>query len=245
MKIIDAFWEERNLGVTCYEMNIELVDSTEKAAAALESLTERQYMVAKVPSPRCDLVQLYQSKGYRFMETAIKLEYNYKKAGKTDVSPGLRRICDRCTWRLMDETDLSQLSNEIYSGIFKTDRINNDPSFTHEQAARRYDLWVKDLVKQGNIPRKVILDNEVVGFFVNREISPKVYDGLLAGVYNGYEGTGMGYCIQYVGILSALKKGAKRYIGHVSASNPAVLKILLSLGFAIKNMEYVLVKHNN
>lgn len=247
MKIIDAFWEKRNLGVTCYELQMNLTDGLKEVEEKLESLKERQYMVAKIPSARYDLVQLFQNKGYTFIETAIKLEYNYKKLGYKlpDMAKGLKKICDRCSRAVMDESELFRLSSEIKKGIFKTDRIYIDPEFTHEQAARRYDLWVKDLVKQGNIPHKVLFDGETVGFFINRECAPKTYDGMLAGVYSGYEGTGMGYCIQYAGILDALQRGMDKYIGHISGNNPAVLKIMVSLNFPIKELEYVFIKHNN
>ena len=76
MNVIDAFWEERNLGVTCYEIQMERSDTAESAADTLDRLEQRQYMVVKIPSSRYDLVPLIQSRGYAFIETAIALETN-------------------------------------------------------------------------------------------------------------------------------------------------------------------------
>ena len=45
MKIVDAFWEERNLGVTCYELELELSDCLESVEDTLSGLTQRRYMV--------------------------------------------------------------------------------------------------------------------------------------------------------------------------------------------------------
>lgn len=181
MNIVDAFWEERNLGVTCYELEMELADKVEAVAAKLDSLTERQYMVAKIPSPRFDLTQLFQSRGYTFIETAINLEISYKKLGykPPNIPIRLQKICDKCSWGIMDETDLVKLSLEINKNMFSTDRIYNDPKFSKKQAAKRYDLWIKDIIKQGNIPYKVILNNETIGFFLDKVISPGVCHGIL------------------------------------------------------------------
>lgn len=66
----------------------------------------------------------------------------------------------------------------------------------------------------------------------------------MAAVYSDYEGTGMGYCIQYAGLQSAIERGADTYIGYVSGTNPEVLKILLSIGYVIKEIDYIFIKHN-
>ena len=240
MKIIDAVWEKRNLGVTCYELQMEAGDCAEDIEKMLETLEERQYMVARVPSARYDLARLCQNKGYSFIEAAITLELNINKM---NIPRRLLRICEKCSWEVMDETGLGQLSGEIRKNIFQTDRVYFDPAFTKEQAARRYDLWVGDLVQEGHIPYKVMLNHEVAGFFLNKSISGTVFDGLLAATYDGYEGSGMGYCIQYAAIMSAKERGAEKYMGHVSGNNPAILKVLLSIGFSIKKLEYIFIRH--
>ena len=247
MKISDAFWEKRNLGVTCYELQLELADKPEAVAKELDDLEERQYMVARIPSSCCGLVQLFQNRGYSFAEAAIMLENDLRKfhSKKFEIPPKLQKICGRCSWRAMNETELLQLSEEIHKNIFQTDRVYLDPEFTSEQAAQRYEYWTRDLMRQGAVPYKVVMNGEIVGFFLNREIEPHVFDGLLAAAYREYAGSGMGYCIQYAGIMHALEQGGIRYLGHVSGNNPAVLKILLSIGFSIKKLEYVFVKHNS
>lgn len=241
MKIIDAVWEQRNLGVTCYEVRLENNDNLKDVIVSYKELQEKQYMVVKVPSSRFDLSHYIQKQGYEFIEAAITLKHDLKQI---TIPDRLMRVCEKCTWERMNESDLQTLSNEVKKKIFKTDRIYIDPRFTEEQAARRYDLWIKDLVKKGDVPYKVIYDKNVVGFFLNKEIEPDIYDGLLAATYSAYEGTGMGYCVQYAGIQSAADKGAKGYMGHISGNNPAVLRVLLSLGFSIKGIEYIYIKHN-
>ena len=240
MQIIDAYWEERNLGVSCYEIKTGFRDSLEEIKEQYEELKERQYMVVKVPSSRPDIIPFFQQREFAFCETAITLEHNLRSI---DVPKRLEKIFEKCRWVRMVEEDIGFLHDQVYKNVFKTDRVYMDPMFTEEQAARRYDCWIQDLIHDDNIPYKVMFQDETVGFFLNKEVKAGVYDGLLAATYSNYEGTGMGYCIQYAGLKSAMDRGASKYIGHVSANNPTVLKMLLSIGFSVKEMEYVFIKH--
>lgn len=246
MKIIDAVWEKRNLGVSCYELQMRFSDCAEEVAAALDSLDERQYMVVKVPSQRVDLMRLCQIRGYSFIETAIALEFNYKQLGYKvpNMTRSLQKICDKCSWGLMDQAELAQLSDEIMKNIFRTDRIFVDPEFTPAQAAQRYDLWVKDLIRNGNIPYKVCFEGEIIGFFVGKNISAKVNNSILGGLYTKYADSGMGCCMDYAHFMAMLEQGVEKSITQVSGSNPAVLKLHTAFGAEIKGLEYVFVKHN-
>lgn len=240
MKVIDAQWEKRNLGVSSYEIRFQTTDDFATVAKNFEKIEERQYMVVKIPSSRYDLAMWIQSCGYIFIESAIGLEHNMKEI---TMSERIKRACDRCTWSVMDTLDEEQLYSEIEKNIFRTDRIYIDPEFSKEQAANRYLLWVKDLINKGSKPVKVLYDGKAVGFFLNSEKDNKVYDGLLAATYSGFEGTGMGYCIQYAGLKYAIESGARKYLGHVSANNPPVLKCLMNLGLSITDVDYIFIKH--
>ena len=241
MKIVDAVWEKRNLGVDCNECRVDYSDSLQDIKTAIEQIKNTEYAVARIPSNRIDAVQAFQSEGFQFIEAAITLENDLKKIV---VPKRLQLLAKSISWEIMNEADLDNLYSEIRGNIFKTDRIILDPYFTKEQAANRYVNWTKDLVSQGNVPYKIMYNNDVVGFVLNKEIKQGVYDGLLAGTYAAFEGTGMGVCIQYAGIKSAMEKDATKYIGHVSANNPAVLKSLEAIGFEIKLIEYIFIKHN-
>ena len=247
MKIIDAFWEERNLGVTCYELEPGLADSLEEVAAELDGLAERQYMVAKIPSARYDLVRLFQDKGYSFIETAIKLEFNYKKLGyKPPEFPNrLQKIYDKCSWAVMDESDLAQLSAEINKNMFHTDRIFADPAFTKEQAARSYNLWIKYIIDQGYIPRKVVFEHKTIGFFSDKVIAPKVCQGILGGIYKDSQKPGIGFVRYYAEFMSRVEDGIEKAIYSASGNNPAALQLSTLFGAEIRGLTYVFVKHVN
>ncbi len=241
MRIIDAKWEKRNLGVDCRECHVDVSDTREAIEDAIRQVEDSQYLVARIPSVRIDAVQCFQEHHYQFIEAAIKLDCDLKKA---QLPPRFQSIGQMVSWEKMSDKDLDILYSEIDQNIFKTDRIILDPFFTKKQAADRYKFWTMDLVREGHRPYQVIYNQKVVGFFLNKEIQPGVFDGLLAGTYHEYEGSGMGICVQYAGLEMAKQMGGKRYIGHVSGNNPAVLKTLEMIGFHIKLMEYILIKHN-
>lgn len=241
MKVIDAVWEKRNLGVTCYEILLGMKDSFADIKREYKKISSRQYMVVKIPAFRYDLVHFFQGEGYVFSETSFLLRQDLNNL---KIPKRFLNICKKCSWREMNREDLVQLSKEVSKNIFKTDRVYTDSYFTSKQAAQRYNFWINDLISGGTLPYKVMYEEEVVGFFMNRNIGGGTFDGLLAGVYSDYEGSGMGYCIQYAGLQSAIERGGNTYLGHVSGTNPEVLKILLSIGCVIKQIDYIFIKHN-
>lgn len=241
MKIIDAFWEKRNLGVSCLELHFDNSDDAGNVKEELSSVELAEYNVARVPSANNAICRMLQQSGFEFIEAAITLTHDLRSIS---VRRGLERLCQSCSSAPMNDIDIEHMEAEIDKGIFATDRISMDPRFGKEKSARRYKLWVRDLIAQGNIPQKVMVNGTPVGFFISKERSPMVYDGVLAGVYSEYEGTGMGYCVQYQGLVQAKELGVKKYIGHISGSNVPVGKILDSLGFRLGEIEYIFIKHN-
>lgn len=78
MKITNAVWEKRNLGVTTCEVTFDEHDSTENIVAPCdELLSQYDYRVFRVPAGRCDISLFLQSRGCRFMETAITLQNEF------------------------------------------------------------------------------------------------------------------------------------------------------------------------
>lgn len=240
MKVIDAFWEKRNLGVTTCEVTFEVQDLIEDIDTTYNKLLNQyEYRVFRVPTSRCDISLFMQSKGCRFMETAITLQNDL---ADIYVKEKYKAFCNKCSWELMTDDDLIQLYAEIRSGIFQTDRIYLDPYFSKEVAANRYVFWIQDLVEQNCLPHKVMFGDKVIGFFLNKS-EGTFTRGLLAGVYQSFLKTGMGFLVQYAGIACAKAQNFSCGLLNVSSNNLPVVKINMELGAKIKTLEYVLVQH--
>ena len=143
----------------------------------------------------------------------------------------------------MDNNDILFMEEQVHKGIFNTDRISVDPHFSRAVAADRYINWMRELNRNGNPYIKVHYDGKIVGFFINKKLSDTLYDGVLAGVYESYLNSGMGYCVQWAGVDYVRSQGAKKYLGHISLNNPDILKILLSLGYNAIGVQYIFIKH--
>lgn len=231
LKIIDAVWEKRNLGVTCYEILFEPKDELDEIKNAWTKFSERQYLVFKVPTNRVDIVDYLQRQGCWFIEISMSFQCDLSD---WKLSDKLKPLCEQCTWSKMNDEDLQVMFNEIDKNIFKTDRIYLDPYFTHQQAAQRYINWTRDSLERGAVGWKVMYQGEVVGFSL----------GALGGVYSKFEGTGMGLMIQYAQIQRDIADGKKICRGDYSSNNTEMLNILYALNKKLKDMRYVFVKHN-
>ena len=78
LKVVDAFWEKRNLGVCCNEIEIEPGDETNFLKRELP-LNEAEYTVVKVPSNKFDVMFLLQDLGYTYVESSINLVHDLKE----------------------------------------------------------------------------------------------------------------------------------------------------------------------
>ena len=72
MKVIHAVWEKRNLGIDCYEVELEAQDSFNEFKD-WEASACGEYMVVKVPVERDDIFLKMPSLGYTFIEMATGL----------------------------------------------------------------------------------------------------------------------------------------------------------------------------
>ena len=230
MKIIDAVWEKRNLGVSCYEVLFDSEDTLEEIKSSWLKFEEREYLVFKIPTNRVDIVDYVQKQGCKFIEVAMVFEADLRTWTLPEY---LKPICEKCSYAPMNQEEIDFMLSEIANGVFKTDRVYLDSYFTHKQAAQRYINWAQDSLKQGDIAYKSMYQGETIGFAV----------GALGGVYSQFEGTGMGLCSQYVAIKRDIDKGEKFSRGNYSSNNTEMLRILSALNKNVVSMSYVFVKH--
>ena len=140
MKIIDAFWEKRNLGVDCKEFTVEDGDSAGDVTGILNA-NQARYMVVKVPVAGAGVMFALSAAGYTFIECGIHAVHNLKTAEAAAIEKMSPYIVE---YSRMDQADMEFMYENIRNGVFKTDRVSLDPHFTPEQAANRYVCWIED-----------------------------------------------------------------------------------------------------
>ena len=241
MKVIDAFWEKRNLGVTTVEVSITVNDSIDYIKETLGTINA-EYIVIKVPSTRSDIMFLLSSMGYTFVEGSIHLTHNLKEMELSGIQ---KRIVDQVSYKLMNDDDIQKLYMEIKKGIFTTDRIFIDEYFTKEQAYNRYINWINDEITRGTEAFKLIYRGATFGFFTFKDLGNDTYYPFLAGVYADYRNTGLGISFNYKPLCEAVNRKAKLVSTYISSSNINALRMHSVMGYQFDEVNYVYVKHKN
>ncbi len=247
MKIIDAVWEKRNLGINVIEIQTEQTDSLIDIENTLKSLSA-EYMVVKIPVGNFEMMVFLEEQGFHFIECLLKTEGDektYLQIPSYAQIPAIQKLNKKCTYSKMDNMDLNTLYGEIRKSLFTTDRIYLDPYFKKEQAAFRYEMWIKDEIENGSAEAfKVEYQKDTVGFFVHRQIEEGVYQGILMGVYGDYMDTGFGYIVDLKEREEHIKK-SRRSIGYISSNNISRCKLSFSEPSILTDIQYVYIKHND
>lgn len=133
--------------------------------------------------------------------------------------------------QLMDatEADLDEIQ-EIANAAFVTGRFNVDPRLGPELGGRRYAGWVHNSYRDpAHRILKACANGQIVGFFiVENKGSNEVYWHLTAIAPNA-QGKGMGRKVWQSMIMWHQAQGITRVRTTVSARNPAVMNLYVTL----------------
>ncbi len=241
MKIIDAVWEKRNLGVDAMEFELAATDPVEESIRTIIS-KEKQYNVVKAPVGNIELNRALSENGYIYAEVMFHIVNDLRRRS---VHPLHQRLCDEIHYDEMDDSDLEELFHELEKGFFRTDRIALDPKFSIEIANKRYANWIKDDMLCGSRVFKEIYHDETINFFICKKISDHVFSPFLGGTYEKYIKTGFGIPCMLKSVEICQSLGATQLISNVSSNNYMALKGNLMVGYQINGVQNVFVKHND
>ena len=242
MNIIEQTWEKRNLDIKSFEFLIDRSDTVENCKEALSSPVHQDadYLVVRVPVGRMDIAYFFQDNGFRFAELYFHVEFRPQKLETIQDTPLLNGIyVVEC-----NEEQLQILYENIRAGVFKTDRIAMDPYFPQDAGRRRYEGWVRDELSKGTKAYTLVHNDNNVGFFLLKQESADVWNGLLAAVYDQFSGMGYGPVMLNEYLYMAKLSGVKKIVSAVSSNNPDILNIDLKFGAKIKKMTHVFVRHS-
>ena len=242
MEKIAQPWEKKNLGVNSVEFRFDGTEKIEEIGNDVLAETEFDYQLCRVPVGRMDIMYLLQENGFRFAETSFELSADLKNLTLPKVYERYEESIHYCKLEGIEEEE--KLYSLIRSGIFDTDKIYLDPFFKKEQSGVRFANWCQQEVSAGRATCYTVESSEEkIGFFVIKEVSDKVSDSLLAGLYDNKKSMGMGFAVLYYPMLKAKMDGKRRMVMAVSSNNPSSVRLHLELGYKIKGMNYVLIKH--
>ena len=241
MRVVEAVWEKRNLGVTCIEMEIGKQDAVPDIEQVISERTE-QYQVAKVSAGNVAAVFALQKHGFQFIETLFQTEISLEK--RPEPPELYRKLQLDAGYHTASDSEQEAAIAQILRGdIFSTDRVALDPVFSHALSARRNALWAQDALT-GKNAAMIITEyrGQNVGFNILAD-KGSYCDGLLGGLFAEFQNTGTGFANVYSALNAAHDMGAKKMISHVSSNNFQMYKLHLLYGMRVTHMTYNLVKH--
>jgi len=238
MKVVDAFWELRNLGLKTIEVLIEPHDELDNFDLSKYSA---DYEVVKVPIELNKWLFHLQQKGYTFAEILNQSKFQGKIP---ELRPIEKRMITKLACSQMDAEDKINMQLNISAGMFQTDRIALDPYFSISHSANRYIGWIDDEIKMGAVLYNLIFDGVKAGFFILRTKEEGVYASL-AGIYNEFKNKGLGLFLNYFEITESRNLGGNILFTAFSSNNLGAEKIHNLLGFNTYKQYLVFIKHNN
>lgn len=237
MKLTDAVWEKRNLGLTTAEITVELGDTAEILRERLPAV-KAEYQVAKAPHGRMDLYFALQEQGFAFSEASIRVSH---EIGTYKCPPLIERLLNKVSYEEMP--DLVTMEHYIRKGMFQTDRVILDPFFTSEQAAERYIGWMRDEQERGARLFHYTYQGAPIGFSCMRGNEEGEYYPVLGGIYPNDKPLPFGMVILYKQLDIARDLDGKRLYTYISSNNLPVVKAYNQCGYSVEEVQYVFVKH--
>ncbi len=234
MKVIDAFWEKRNL-----DMNVAEIDFAENDKEYDKSVEGNyQYIVAKVPKGNIYICNILESNGYKFIEAQLELT---RKISDVDKYMGsYNNFIAKFSYKIIvKDEDLLKLIEKINENMFISDRISLDENFGREVSCRRYRNWIKDeFLKTNSIVVEVMNDNKSIGFFLVRKRENYCATSLLGGIFDEYRNSGLGIVMESMVVKFCKNSSIKRLETNVSSNNINAINMHLAFGSKIRNIKY-------
>ena len=243
MQIVEAHWEKRNLGKTCFEIAIEPDDTLvafNEAEQAIINENGAEYLVVKTPTGLTEFLHGLPSLGYTFLEASFRLTLKRSQY----ACPKMLERLDRgaTTQTLSQDEDVERVYNEIRKSIFTADRVTLDGHFSNEITDERYVNWISDVMQAGGVMCEVNVGDDAIGFFVLQPVDTKRVRGILTGLYDTFSDSGLGGVLMKKLNDFVWDQGYSLYEAHVASNNLAALRSNLIFGAQIDEISYTYSK---
>ena len=247
MKIIDAVWEKRNLGVDTIEIEIEDADcitegfDLKNKIVNLIDKDKYQYYVLKFDAGNLNMYKLANELGFSFAEMQFDFAIFKNIFANEDYSK-IKRFNTLSVEEYSDEEHFDYVISKINDSMFYSDRISLDPYFGVKTANLRYLNWVKDLKKNRDYSISLFYNgSEPIGFSLNRNDGDICF-GLLGGLFSEIQSSAWGLIAHYSNLITVFNKYTS-FRTSLSSNNIKVIKLWQYFSAKMLKMRYVYVKH--
>ena len=239
MKIVEAQWEKRNLKKRVFEIEIEISDNVTSIQKALQDLTA-DYVVIKLSTKLHSFIDPIQTFGFKFIELITHTKYEGQLPELNAIE---ERFLAYVSANRISQSNLNKLRDQINSGMFQTDRISLDAEFGKEFSARRYLGMIEDECSRGAQIYQISFEDQMIGFFVLREVSQGLFLSSLGGIFPNFQNKGFGVLMNYFQIYKSFESGGNQIYSTFSSNNLGATAIHWRFNYSLANQEYIFIKH--
>ena len=242
MKVTDCNWEVINIGKQTIEISLD-ADEVLNPGMLKDIVKNYEYIVIKVPCGNVKSLLQLQDEGYKVIETQISLSKHYKDFDFQDKLLSLIR--NEISFSTVNShVHLEKVLSSITSNMFITDRVFYDSKLGPELSVNRYRNWIRSEFERESILYEIKYKNNPIGFTLLR-FEQKYFHALLGGVYEKYQGEGLGILTIASGFLYCEENNieVKKEYTAISSNNVPVMRLYNYFDFKIDKMQYVLIKH--
>lgn len=226
MKIIDACWEERNLGMKVCEVVFAPGDELDpNVMTELEKLYD--YIIAKIPGDSITLMHNLEEMGFRYLENQQVIYFlaNQLQSISSGWIERFNKIeCEQVT----DKVRLDIICEHIRKGLYLRGRISSDPELEKGISDLRIINWLHDLFLNGGVTIWELRNGiDLVGYFALEQTGPRALNIVQAGIFREFQFKGFSFSIlynvlkiaelgNYSGIFSSISTGNFNTLNSIS-----------------------------
>lgn len=244
MKLTDCFWEKNNLGKRVAEISID--PSDDFCPEKIEELTrDYDYVCVKVPVGKTEFNFGLTELGFTMIECQYRILKTYKQFDFSDRMVS-RLLPDVRVEEVQTDSEFECILSGMTEDMFSTDRIVLDPHFSKRDGFVRYTNWMRtEYENKTSLFLSTYYQGQLIGFGMFRT-DKFGYDALLGGVFERFQGVGLGLltCCQAFIYAYQHQKPFKRMVTSISSNNVPVVELYNYFGYQVKETRYVYVRHN-
>ncbi|MCD4770574.1 MAG: GNAT family N-acetyltransferase [Bacteroidales bacterium] len=245
MRFIDAYWEQRNLGLKVCELIFdknETIDDYELN----RKISDFDYIVAKIHKDNIRLIHELEGLDFRYLENQLSLVINVKMIEKIDKKWESRYKKIDCVL-LNEKSDLQDIIRKTEEGLFGNDRFSVDPEINDGGPNKRIANWITDISLRDNSKIYLLKSEEkILAFFVFKQLDEKSAFIEIAGIFKEYRTRGYSLLLLFHMLQASFDTGIKRLKADISTNNINALNFFSRfVNFKIRANYVVLRKINN
>ena len=234
MKIIDAYWEERNLGMKVCELVIDRGENfDENLLSGIEESYD--YIIAKIPGDSISLMHQLEEKGFRYLENQQVIYFLSDQIQRVNGEWENRFRDVKCE-KVNELVTLEKICNKIRSGLYLKGRISADPLIGKGISDMRIVNWLHDLyLKNGVTIYALEKGKDLIGYFALEKVGERNQNIVQAGIFSDFQNKGYSFLILYNVLMIANLNSYKGIFSTISTGNTRTMNsISRFVNFTVK-----------